>query len=614
MSAAHPPSGNSRLSPSIVHTCHVSSAQQDVPTTYITNHSHDIMLHEPEEPSIQRDHDGLSTNQKEVSILDEPIRRQECQDATSHQETLILNEPIGNSSVVVNTVPEILRVGTKLASNHKVSNDVLLKLFNENRLKFEVVSIDGCSSDTNRTSLDTLIDQHQQPVGVARPPTHTTHMVHPPQSLYSTSSINGEYYYTAAGSTTTTNLTNTTKNTTIIDNIKSSDIFLEQPASTPALLPTEAGILNVEQSADASIINSSISSPPNNATSVINKRPPSFRTSCDPLGRPPCPVCGAPVFPSLSSHLATHPKRKLIQALVKLTGKSVNSTCRSVNPTYTKQQTRKHLNVSSSSKKRNDINLDKTIIYLSPSHSHAGSSEIAPEGAPTGPRHHQNCSHEPDEVVEVPQPEHESRHWGNSISGFDEGDNPVLYEEGDPKIGNPVIYESGNPKIGTPVIYESGNPKIGTPVIYENGNPKIDIPVIYEGGNPILCEGSASLDECGGVVIDDVTPSEIVDHNTDDAAAAGGGHPGRKKRKKGVPSRAPHACPVCSKVFSNRGNVSKHLTLHSSHKPWNCSVCNVGFNSNRAWEHHNLQNHTSDRPFACSVCSKTFAVHDNLKV
>lgn len=89
--------------------------------------------------------------------------------------------------------------------------------------------------------------------------------------------------------------------------------------------------------------------------------------------------------------------------------------------------------------------------------------------------------------------------------------------------------------------------------------------------------------------------------------------PAARNKQKRCSSRAPHPCSVCGKVFSNRGNVVKHMTLHSALKPWNCPICNVGFNSNRAWEHHNIQNHSTDRAHTCPVCNKSFAVRDNLK-
>ena len=92
-------------------------------------------------------------------------------------------------------------------------------------------------------------------------------------------------------------------------------------------------------------------------------------------------------------------------------------------------------------------------------------------------------------------------------------------------------------------------------------------------------------------------------------------HNGIKTRKgnRMWQSRAPHPCPVCGKVLGSRGSLSKHIIIHNSLKPFNCSVCNIGFNSRRDFNHHNLQNHSQERAFVCEVCFKSFAIYYNLK-
>nr|CAD7447875.1 unnamed protein product [Timema bartmani] len=74
---------------------------------------------------------------------------------------------------------------------------------------------------------------------------------------------------------------------------------------------------------------------------------------------------------------------------------------------------------------------------------------------------------------------------------------------------------------------------------------------------------------------------------------------------------ADSACPVCSKIFSNKNHLNSHIKLHSGIKPHKCETCTKSFARKGDLAIH-VRRHTGERPYGCVHCQKTFVEKSHL--
>ena len=74
----------------------------------------------------------------------------------------------------------------------------------------------------------------------------------------------------------------------------------------------------------------------------------------------------------------------------------------------------------------------------------------------------------------------------------------------------------------------------------------------------------------------------------------------------------PYECGICSKAFSQHGNIKRHLRIHTKEKPYKCELCGKSFTENGSLKRH-LKIHTRDKLYGCDTCDELFTQDSNLR-
>ncbi|XP_008404657.1 zinc finger protein 37-like [Poecilia reticulata] len=85
------------------------------------------------------------------------------------------------------------------------------------------------------------------------------------------------------------------------------------------------------------------------------------------------------------------------------------------------------------------------------------------------------------------------------------------------------------------------------------------------------------------------------------------------KRTEQKPLQGLFSCKTCSKSFSQKGSLTKHLRLHAGGNPFTCLSCGRSFRKHFSLIVH-MRIHTGEKPFPCLVCGKSFCQRGNLNV
>ena len=74
-----------------------------------------------------------------------------------------------------------------------------------------------------------------------------------------------------------------------------------------------------------------------------------------------------------------------------------------------------------------------------------------------------------------------------------------------------------------------------------------------------------------------------------------------------------HQCHLCSKTYSKKLDLRRHLFIHEGLKPFQCQFCNKAFNDKSNMKVHEKL-HTEDKRYQCNLCYKKFVHPRSLKL
>ncbi|XP_063160309.1 DNA-binding protein Ikaros isoform X5 [Candoia aspera] len=96
----------------------------------------------------------------------------------------------------------------------------------------------------------------------------------------------------------------------------------------------------------------------------------------------------------------------------------------------------------------------------------------------------------------------------------------------------------------------------------------------------------------------------------EDLSTSTGGLP--NSRNERVLGERPFQCNQCGASFTQKGNLLRHIKLHSGEKPFKCHLCNYACRRRDALTGH-LRTHSVGKPHKCGYCGRSYKQRSSLE-
>ncbi|XP_064542029.1 zinc finger protein 443-like [Drosophila montana] len=82
-----------------------------------------------------------------------------------------------------------------------------------------------------------------------------------------------------------------------------------------------------------------------------------------------------------------------------------------------------------------------------------------------------------------------------------------------------------------------------------------------------------------------------------------------KVNKVGKGKKKQQQCSICEKKYATVHLLKRHISTHSTERPYACTLCPTTFRLATNLKRH-MRNHTGERPYKCPWCTESFARSD----